>query len=527
MFADVRELEEGLSLKADVCVIGAGAAGISIATTLAGTPLAVCVLESGGFKYDEATQELYGGQTEGRPWYDAGTRERGGKQIIPELILSRVRFFGGSTNHWGHGCVPMDDTDFAVRPWVPFSGWPIKQADLEPYYARALALCGAPAADFGKPPGHRLPVDPTKLRYHTGALGTANFGTAYRAELQHADNVKVLLHANLLQLHANSSASAVGKATFGTLEGKRGTVYARSFVLCCGGIENARLLLLSNSVMKQGLGNTRDLVGRFFMDHPRGECGRIYGGALERLAPQALYFAPQIERRQKTLQAFARFVDREVGPVPEGVAAVRKLEAALAARTIPADFGELIEHTILDGGDVIRGIYRREKGEDAAPNNYIELEGQFEQAPNPESRVTLGDEVDRLGQRRTMLDWRFTELDQHTHRCFALTIAAEIARLGLGRLKLPSWLTPDSTEPAQLGGCAHHMGTTRMSDDRSRGVVDRNCRVHGISNLYIGGSSCFPTGGCGFPTLTIVALAVRLARYLQQDPGAAVDPAPG
>jgi choline dehydrogenase-like flavoprotein len=230
-----------------------------------------------------------------------------------------------------------------------------------------------------------------------------------------------------------------------------------------------------------------------------------------------LYFAPQIERREKTLEAFARFVVRETGPVPEGIAAVRKLEAAFAARTIPPNLDKLIEDIVLDPGAVLRGIYRRETGRDPDPNNYIEFEGQFEQAPNPDSRVMLGDEIDQLGQRRTLLDWQFTELDHHTYRCFALTIAAAIARLGLGRMKLPAWLDPNSTELAQLGGCAHHMGTTRMSDDPSRGVVDRNCRVHGIANLYIGGSSCFPTGGCGFPTLTIVALAVRLARHLQRD----------
>ncbi len=116
MFADFRKLEDGLALKADVCIIGAGAAGITIATTLAGTPLAVCLLESGGFDYETATQDLYGGQTEGQPWYDAGTRESGGKQFVPELIFSRLRFFGGSTNHWGHGCVPLQNTAFAVRP---------------------------------------------------------------------------------------------------------------------------------------------------------------------------------------------------------------------------------------------------------------------------------------------------------------------------------------------------------------------------------------------------------------------------
>ncbi len=517
MFADFRKLDDGLELDVDVCVIGAGAAGITIATTLAGTPLTVCLLESGGFDYDADTQELYDGQTTGQPWYDAGTREAGDEQPLPELMFSRVRFFGGSTNHWGHGCVPLQNAAFAVRPWIPFSGWPVAQADIEPYYTRALELCGAPVAAFRRPPSDPLPVDPAKLRYHTGALGSANFGTAYRAELRHARNVKVLLHANLLELRANPDATAVETATFGTLEGKRGTVRARVFVLCCGGIENARLLLLSNSVMKPGLGNARDLVGRFFMDHPRGECGRIYHGDQGRLTHQALWFAPQIEQREKTLEAFARFRVREPGPVPEGIAAVRELEAAFAARTIPSNFAHLIEQIVLNAGDVIAGIYRRETGRDPNPHNYLEFEGQFEQAPNPESRVTLGDEVDRLGQRRTLLNWQFTELDHHTFRTFSITLAAEIARLGLGRVRLPSWLDPNSTEPAQLGGCAHHMGTTRMSDDPSSGVVDRNCRVHGIANLYIGGSSSFPTSGCGFPTFTIVALALRLARHLHQD----------
>ena len=356
MFADFRKLEDGLELEVDVCVIGAGAAGITIATTLAGTPLTVCLLESGGFDYDADTQELYDGQTDGttlvRRRHPRGRRQTA---YMPELMFSRVRFFGGSTNHWGHGCVPLQNATFAVRPWIPFSGWPIVQADLEPYYTRALELCGAPVDNFRRPPSDPLPVDPTKLRYHTGAVGSANFGTAYRAELRQAGNVKVLLHANLLELRANPAATAVEKATFGTLEGKRGTVHARVFVLCCGGIENARLLLLSNSVMKPGLGNARDLVGRFFMDHPRGECGRIYHGDQGRLTHQALWFAPQIEQREKTLEAFARFRVREPGPVPEGIAAVRELEAAFAARTIPSNFAHLIEQIVLNAGDVIAG----------------------------------------------------------------------------------------------------------------------------------------------------------------------------
>ena len=159
------------------------------------------------------------------------------------------------------------------------------------------------------------------------------------------------------------------------------------------------------------------------------------------------------------------------------------------------------------------------RGRPAVTGHRIEFQGFFEQAPNPDSRVTLGDRIDALGQREVRLDWRLTDLDRHTYEVAAMSFAAELARLGLGRIQLDPWLRPGGSPFEGMGGAAHHMGTTRMSDDPATGVVDADCRVHGIDNLYVAGSSVFPTGGWAFPTFTIVALALRLADRLQQQLG--------
>ena len=140
-----------------------------------------------------------------------------------------------------------------------------------------------------------------------------------------------------------------------------------------------------------------------------------------------------------------------------------------------------------------------------------------EQAPNPDSRVSLVEERDALGLPRIALDWRLTELDKRSLQAGHQAVALELGRTGLGRLQIEDWLTADVTTwtPTLTGG-HHHIGTTRMSEDPARGVVDGDCRVHGIANLYVAGSSVFPTSGSANPTLTVVALALRLAAHLEQ-----------
>ncbi|HEU4616718.1 MAG TPA: FAD-dependent oxidoreductase, partial [Gammaproteobacteria bacterium] len=259
MIIDARGVAEGTRLDADVCIIGAGAAGITLARELAGGPLDVCLLESGGLTPDARTQALYEGKNVGWPYYS--------------LDALRLRFFGGTTNHWGGVCRPLDDIDFAARSWVPSSGWPFGKAELDPYYRRAHEVCQLGPYDYDV----AAIEDASRQRFHLDAarLETTmcqyspptRFGQVYREALERAPNVRTYLYANAVDLVPVESGRALSHVQAATLEGARFTVHARRFVLATGAIENARLLLASNGNRAGGLGNDHDLVGRFFMEH--------------------------------------------------------------------------------------------------------------------------------------------------------------------------------------------------------------------------------------------------------------------
>ncbi len=528
MLVDFRETEDGNEIDADLCIVGGGAAGITLASALIGTSLDICVIESGGFEYDDRTQALYEGAATGVPWRC-------------ELQDSRLRYFGGSTNAWGGGCAPLDDIDFEARPWVPHSGWPITRAELMTHYERARSFCRIGAHGFddealletvlGQLTRAPLRFDPASFIDRFYLKSPIRFGEAYRAKLERASNVTVLLHANLTELAVDDSGRAVRRALIRTVEGKRGTVRARCFVLACGGIENARLLLASNSVVPTGLGNTHDLVGRFFMDHPSGRCGAIESDDPDRLLRPydhgtyhdrdiplfpVICLSEVAQERDRLLNARCRITDSETGEIPDGVRAVRELRLAYRAGQ---DWGALLgmaRRIFADFGHVAPAVCRRAVGGAVVRSHRIDLNGVFEQAPNPDSRIELSDELDILGQRKVRLDWRLTDLDRRTYRATAQRFDAELRRLNFGRLRLEEWFElAEADGLPEVGGVAHHLGTTRMSDDPRQGVVDRQCGVHGIANLYIAGGSVFPTGGWKGPTFTIVALALRLADHLK------------
>jgi hypothetical protein len=299
-------------------------------------------------------------------------------------------------------------------------------------------------------------------------------------------------------------------------------------------------------------------VGRYFMDHPCGYLGKLFTDSPDRVASPYDYehgvgsaplfmeigLSPHAQRAWKMLNGRTRPVPVEA-PLPSGIRAWRGLRAAMrrpvvdegnelalqlrrARRHIHRHSRRLDVATIVPSeniprlllgvgmgiGDIARAMVRKLGDRPSVPTSHIELMGYFEQAPNPLSRVTLSDDVDALGQRKAQVDWQFTELDRHTFRAAAAVFGQEVARVCNGRFESSPWLS-DDTLPPQVNGTAHHMGTTRMADDPREGVVDSNCRVHGIDNLHVAGSSVFPTGGWAFPTFTIVALSRRLAETLQ------------
>lgn len=530
----------------DICIIGAGPAGITIARSFIGGTRSVCLVESGGLAGEDRNQELYEGTSIGSPELDPAT--------------SRMRAFGGSCNVWGGGCIPLSNLDLGPRDWVPHSGWPLNYEDLEPYYRRAREVCGIEAHEFVEgsflTPPARTPIvfDAGKLINQNFVLSPVFFGEAYRAEFAQAENITVLLHANLLELEAIESGSSVRRARIGALDGRRGTIRARNYVLACGGIENARLLLLSNSTMPNGLGNDHDLVGRYFMDHPSGKLGTLFTDAPDPLtrpydrsggkgpAPAfpELCLSDQAVQTHQLLSGRVRPVAVEA-PVPKGVQALRDLKKAIrpaqdetralegiARVAITGDacdgqrgasrkqnLGKLGLRVGLGSWDIAHAVWRKWANKPTVKSDHVDVIGYFEQAPNPDSRVTLGDEVDALGQRKVCIDWRLTGLDWHTYRTAADLFGAELANSCAGKFRIEPWLQEGDGAAPQLRGTAHHLGTTRMSDDPQQGVVDRQCRVHGVDNLYVVGSSVFPTGGWAFPTFTIVALSMRLAEHLR------------
>lgn len=511
----------------DLCIVGAGAAGIGAALSFADTGYTVCLLEGGGFDHEPDTQALYEGTTEGIPWRCS-------------LHDSRLRRFGGTTSgDWGGGCTPLDDLDFAPRAWVPYSHWPITKDELLPYYesARSVFQLGQEAFGDNELVDHVLRelVPASSFRWRSLVnryylKSPLNFGEAQRATLEASPNIVTIVHANVVDLEVNECGRAVTAVRVKTLGGRAGVVRARAFILACGGIETARLLLAADSVVKCGLGNQRDLVGRFFMDHPSGLVGTMVASEPEPLIAAydhsyhwnrklpiypILCLSEQAQEQTRLLNVRCRLVARETEPVPDGVAAFREVIACARDRQIPAGLARQLKRIGGDFRHVVAAGARRLAGRDVVATR-LDLDGVFEQAPNPDSRITLSADRDALGQRRARLDWRFTELDWRTYRGLANHVDTELRHLRIGHLEIADWILSRQPErDAKLGGVAHHMGTTRMSDDPSTGVVDRDCRVHGMENLFISSGSVLPTGGVAGPTFTIVALSIRLADHLK------------
>jgi len=494
MFIDTCDLPSGHRLEADVCIIGAGAAGISMAREFIGTSKTVALLESGGLEFDPRTQSLYQGNNVGMPSFD--------------VHVNRLRYFGGTTNHWAGHCRPLDPVDFQRRDGIPQSGWPIGRDTLDPYYRRAQPLfelgeyryddLGYFTDRIGLP---ALKTKDSRLRsvvYNQSP--PTRFGTVYRKDLRNARNVTVYLHANVLELESDPSASTVTGARVACIDGPRLTVRAEVFVLATGGMENPRLLLLSRGANPAGLGNERDLVGRYFMDHvllrPGADIAlsvpgvnlRLYN-ALHDIAGGRMFSVLAVAEERMSRERLGNF---RIHLVPERLHYQHPLGPVFS---------------ILDGN---------ESPAPANPNVYgtVGLHVVLEPVPNPESRITLGEDRDLLGQRRIAVNWQLTDAERRNLRRAMELAAIEFGRMGLGRGAGEIFRDPDHW-PGNLEAGKHHCGTTRMSDSPASGVVDSDCKVHGIDNLYVAGSSVFPTIGYANPTLTIVALALRLTDHIK------------
>ncbi|MGZ5817338.1 MAG: FAD-dependent oxidoreductase [Burkholderiaceae bacterium] len=536
MFIDTRRVAEGSVVDTTVCIIGGGVAGITMALEMEKFGIDVCLLESGGFDPDDATRDLYRGETTGLPYSFADG--------------CRGRFFGGSSNCWGGWCRPLDPWDFEKRDWIRHSGWPFDLNELLPYYQRTHGLLKLgpqtfdPAyweAAIGRRDVRRIPFLSGKVRDTISQFSPpARFGKLYRNALERSKTVRVYLYANVVNIGTDRSARNVSEVQVATLSGRKISVSAKIYVLATGGIENARLLLASNKVQANGLGNGNDLVGRFFMDHPRLQSGRIhftkkwsrnklydikYHYMNSAVAAHGTHIAsqlaltPDVLKDEGLLNARVWFSSIFPGEGSKGAQALFRCKQALlkkeqAGWKLSHDLLTMCAHPIDTVGYGFTRLFQ--------PRTLIQgvkFQIIVEPEPNPESRVTLSaSRKDQLGVNRVQVNWLLGSQVQRTIDRTLSLIADEMRIGGVADVELDppieggAW--PSSLEKE---GTWHHMGTTRMHDSPLHGVVDRNCKVHGMSNLYIAGSSVFPTAGANFPTITIAALTFRLAAHIAEE----------
>ncbi len=532
MITDGRLIEPGTDIVRDLCIIGAGPAGISIATRLQDSGLGIAVLESGGLGPTLAGQELCAGKNAGHPYF--------------RLDGCRFRMLGGSGNVWGGWSRPLDPADFASRPSPGCPGWPISAGDLDRYHAEAARLLCLPTAQFGL--DYWLPRLPGPIPLGAGDFENGifqysrvrDFGHEYRHVLEASPNIELLLHANATGLLLDPGTNRVGVVRVQAIGRAPFTVRAKVFVLAAGGLENARLLLASQHDRPAGLGNEHDVVGRYFMEHLHAPVGHIaaYGRGIrdkfydvlgkDSERTRGVILPTEAARMKHDLPGCSIALNdkgygfnlavgmRSPRVTVYPIRLMRALGTPRMARIIdpvkPALSAAISIKVRRDARRAARATTDRAAaaGRPVPPGELRSIYLRAEQLPSRDSRMTLTREADALGMPRIRLDWKVSAADTEVMGTWLKLFAESVARHEVGRVFMMQpgeWLD-------HIDGGPHHMGTTRMSPDPRHGVVDRNCRVHSVANLYVAGSSAFATGGYTNPTFTLLALALRLADHI-------------
>lgn len=531
-FSDLRYRDDDYSpIETDLCIVGTGPAGFSIANEFAGMDARVLLVESGGLWDEAETQSLYDVESTGDP------------RSLDQYLIRR-RILGGSSYVWSGRCAPFDPIDFERRPWVPFSGWPITRKDVDPFLRRAASYLGLGPYEYDETLWERFKVAPPRpdldkstfspmfwqfSRSPRNPKKPADFARD-RLSLR-ADNIDVLLHANLTHVNTTSDGTRYRSAEVSTLGGRRLEINSKAIVLCCGGVENARLLLASNRAFERGLGNQNDLVGRFLMDHidcPIGNYDQRLANPLRsrfghywiddkegrHVYEHGLAISQDIQAREELLNCHPLVLARD--PVSDDPwNALKRLKAA--RRPYPRMLSD--SRTLFARSpEIVKGLNRRYFKHRPQLDRYErnELHLMLEQAPNASSRISLSREKrDALGIPLSVLHWKVGEQEQKTATRASALVLRQLRQLGFAD---PERLVIPEDNPDWIALCAeraHPTGTTRMSDSPSDGVVDRNCQVHGVEGLFVAGSSVFPTAGAANPTMMIVAMALRLADHLK------------
>lgn len=553
MIADARTAGLPDRLEADLVVIGAGAAGIALALALSETAIQIVVVEAGGPKYSSAAQEFYRGESVQPAAHSP-------------VDMYRRRVFGGSTTLWGGRCIPFDPIDLEHRPWMKYARWPIPYSELADHIPRAMAILEAGLPEFQAEDaleGQAAMVSGVESsdvfldRIERFSRPT-NFGARYRDNLARASNIRLFINAPTTKILLDGDGRACGVQI--DAGGTRKTVAAPRVVIAAGGIETPRLLLAGNDARPEGLGNERGLVGRFYQCHLEGEVGRLrFHGPQDQIrldyersrdgiyCRRYIWLSPTAQRNHKLAGLVIR-------PAHPGIVDPDHRDPVLSAMYLAKSFivpeyarkmtalehharaqrgGSALNYHAAHLRNVVRGSPRlaafaadwarrrifadRKLPSVVLPNSKgiypSDING--EQEPSFDSRVMLGSERDALGMPRVRVDWRATEADYMRMLGGLRLIAGAFAASDTARLDLSGVSTASLSQTiVPIGG--HHVGTARMADDPRSGVCDRNGEVFSVPGLFVAGSAVFPTSSFANPTLTLIALTLRLSEHLKR-----------
>ena len=532
----------------DICIVGSGPAGATVAAELAESGMRLCVLESGLLTTTRRGDELRHVQSEG----------------IYIKEYSRERVLGGASTTWAGLAAPLDEIDFEERAWVEDSGWPIAREELLPYWRAAAERYRFPEeGTFGEGGFRALrargTVQPSwsaiTEKVFLAPSEPQNFGREQR-HLYEGDSIDAYLDATVIELIGEPDTKRVSAARVKTRGGKTFELRARAFVIATGGLENARILLNSRDRCPRGLGNERDQVGRWLMNHPKNYHGILH--LAEPVEDLPYYFgcmyggfagygglrhAESVQRERKLLNSYVRFeplfpwsdskgVEALVFLVKRSAFLMRRFKAKAKGEVVSLrdysetgddsdlqnarkTFGEWIGLCLaipLDLPKVVRYLHHRLLSRAKPKITRVRLRNFMEMQPRAHNRVLLGEEKDANGAPRPLVKHDCSALDRRSMIELHRTLAEELERTGFGRLESDL----DTADPWPITqDASHHLGTTRMGADPATSVVDTDLRLHGAPNVYLAGGSVFPTSGCANPTFTIVALSIRLARHLR------------
>ena len=477
MLIDFNEASvNSLPKNADFCVVGSGPAGMTLALELDRYGRSVILLEGGAVGMSLDSQELY-------------KADIIGDHYVP-LDAARLRYLGGTSGHWGGWCMPLTEFAFQKKPDFQDACWPIQKKDLDPFLERASSVLDV-----------RLPKSDVVLDSEFGitefsiSLSKVRFGQRYREALNSSKNITCVINANLTGLKTNSQRVLSVTAT--NFSGQSATLRAKHFILAMGGIENSRMLMWCNHQASGRLVDPRAPLGRYWMEHP----SYLVGHALvDFKIPKSDYYIPQLLLRftdaviRKLSMLECAIELQEISSV--GTKGLLK-DLACVAPKIGEWAASLAQKNIVCGAALVAG---------------------WEQEPLWSNHVKLSEtKRDRFGVPMVELHWKKSERDRLTLQKGLTHFNDYLMTKNRGRIRAEDWVFAKDGYPIRGddGVSYHHMGGTRMADSVEKGVVDSNCRVYGQDNLYVAGSSVFPSGGDANPTLTIVQLSLRLAEHLR------------